>query len=446
VLQKSTATIGTAEHEGLAQRALDVLASNWRGASTVPSPALYPHQWSWDSACIAIGYSRSNQARAEQELRSLFAGQWRNGLLPHIVFAEGQGYFPGPEFWQTDVSPDAPQQPRTSGIVQPPVHATAAYRIFRDGADRDRATAFAADMRPRLAAWHDYLYRERDRAGDGLIEIWHPWESGMDNSPLWDEVLARIELADGAVPHYERIDRTIVNPAERPTDAEYDYYAYLVKLYRDLGYDAARLRAECPFVVHDVLFNSLLVQANLDLGELERLAGGDPEPHERRAELTAAAIERRLWNDDERAYLDRDERADEWIRVRPGSSFAPLYARVLEPDRAALLVAELERFAVTVPPAGSAIPSLAVDDPKFEAIRYWRGPVWPMVNWVGYHGLRRNGFDGRAAEIRTGMLDLAAREGFWEHYNPLTGNGQGGEQFAWTAGLILDLLADEEAQ
>jgi hypothetical protein len=42
------------------------------------------------------------------------------------------------------------------------------------------------------------------------------------------------------------------------------------------------------------------------------------------------------------------------------------------------------------------------------------------------------------------MLELASREGFWEHYNPLTARGQGGEQFAWTAGLILDLLAAEE--
>jgi hypothetical protein len=39
------------------------------------------------------------------------------------------------------------------------------------------------------------------------------------------------------------------------------------------------------------------------------------------------------------------------------------------------------------------------------------------------------------------MLELARREGLREHYNPLTARGQGGEQFAWTAALILDLLA-----
>ena len=444
MLQKSEAAPGTADQDGLARRALEVLEANWRGASTVPSPALYPHQWSWDSACIAIGYSHLNEERAEQELRSLFAGQWRNGLLPHIVFAEGQDYFPGPEFWRTDLSPDAPRKPHTSGIVQPPVHATAAAQVYRLDRERERAAAFLAELLPKLEAWHDYLYRERNRDGDGLIEIWHPWESGMDNSPLWDAVFSHIALGDGDVPEYERVDRKFADPAGRPTDSEYDFYAYLVKLYRDRGYDSAEIAADCPFVVHDVLFNSLLVQSNRDLAALTALAGEDPQRHERRAEETAAAIERRLWNEDEGAYFDRDVRTGAWIDVRVGSSFAPLYAGAPSPERAAFLVRRLHDFSVPVEPAGRAVPSLGTGDPSFEAIRYWRGPVWPIVNWVAYRGLRRNGYDDPAAELRAGMLELVRREGFWEHYNPLTGHGQGGRQFAWTAGLMLDLLAAEE--
>jgi mannosylglycerate hydrolase len=444
VRQKSKAASGTAEQDGLAGRAAEVLEANWRGASTVPSPALYPHQWSWDSACIAIGYSHLNQARAEQELRSLFAGQWRNGLLPHIVFAEGQDYFPGPEFWRTELSPDAPRSPRTSGIVQPPVHATSAHQVYRLGRDRESAETFLAELLPKLEAWHDYLYRERDRDGDGLIEIWHPWESGMDNSPLWDAVFSRIELGAGDVPEYERVDRKFADPAGRPTDSEYDLYAYLVKLYRDRGYDGAAIAADCPFVVHDVLFNSLLVQSNRDLASLSEIAGADPQRHQQRAEATAAAIEQRLWNDDVGAYLDRDVRSSEWIDVRVGSSFAPLYAGAPASERTAFLVGRIHEFSVPVEPRGRALPSLGTDDPSFEAIRYWRGPVWPIINWVAYRGLRRNGYDDPAAELRAGMLELVRREGFWEHYNPLTGNGQGGRQFAWTAGLMLDLLAAQE--
>ena len=109
------------------------------------------------------------------------------------------------------------------------------------------------------------------------------------------------------------------------------------------------------------------------------------------------------------------------------------------------LVERLDEFSVAVPPAGWVVPSIGTSDPLFESIRYWRGPVWPMVNWVAYRGLRRYGYDERATQLRAGMLELARREGFWEHYNPLTARGQGGGQFAWTAGLIVDLLAAQES-
>ena len=50
-----------------------VLEANWLGHATSPSRGLYPHQWSWDAACIAMGYASWNQERAETELRSLFS-------------------------------------------------------------------------------------------------------------------------------------------------------------------------------------------------------------------------------------------------------------------------------------------------------------------------------------------------------------------------------------
>jgi hypothetical protein len=201
-----------AELADVGRAAIEVLRSNWTGSSTVPSPFLYPHQWSWDSACIAMGYSLFDQDHAETELRSLFKGQWSTGLLPHIIFNEEANYFPGPEFWQTNLAPAAPAGASTSGIVQPPVHAIAALRVYRRADDRDRAHAFLVELLPKLAAWHEYLYRERDRDGSGLIEIWHPWESGMDNTPLWDAALERIDLAVEDVPEYARVDNTIASP------------------------------------------------------------------------------------------------------------------------------------------------------------------------------------------------------------------------------------------
>jgi glycogen debranching enzyme len=422
-------------------RARGVLEANWLGHATSPSPRLYPHQWSWDAACIAMGYATWNQERAEQELRSLFSAQWRNGLLPHIVFTDGARYFPGPEFWSTDRSPDAPERPRTSGIVQPPIHATAAWRVYRRGSDRRRAKSFLEELYPRLRAWHEYLYRERCRNGDGLAEIWHPWESGMDNSPLWDEALARMSFAAEDVPPYERIDDRIADPAERPSDAEYDRYVYLVGLFRELSYRPDRIRAAVPFALQPVLFNSLLVQSNRDLAAIARVVGSDPDPLETWAHTTGTGLES-LWDEERALYVDYDVIARKRVNVGTAAGLAPLFAGVPDPKRAERMVERLAGSRIAVGATGGwAVTSLAPTDPGFQPTRYWRGPVWPILNWVLQRGLERNGYSEAAERVRQGLIELG-RGGFWEHYDPLTGRGHGGEQFAWTAALVLDLLED----
>ena len=65
---------------------------------TRASSLLYPHMWSWDAAFIAIGLASQSVPRAVMELDTLFSAQWANGMIPHIVFADGvEGYFrPGP--------------------------------------------------------------------------------------------------------------------------------------------------------------------------------------------------------------------------------------------------------------------------------------------------------------------------------------------------------------
>ena len=90
--------------EELLAQSKSILSKNWatvgdNGAGfTKPSTTLYPFQWNWDSGFIAYGYSHYNISRAIEELRSLFKGQWSNGMLPHIVFhGESRDYFPGPD-------------------------------------------------------------------------------------------------------------------------------------------------------------------------------------------------------------------------------------------------------------------------------------------------------------------------------------------------------------
>jgi glycogen debranching enzyme len=198
--------------------------------------------------------------------------------------------------------------------------------------------------------------------------------------------------------------------------------------------------------MHDVLFNSLLVQADRDLGELADELEEDGVPYRERAERTARSVDEHLWDPAERTYFNLDVAIGEHVPVRSAASLAPLYAGIPGAERAAQLLEVNRPLIVTVPPEGKAVASIGVDDPAFEPARYWRGPVWPMLNWVSYRGLTRYRYLREAADVRMGMIELVRREGFWEHYNPLTGRGQGAPQFAWTAGLVLDLLAAGDAR
>src|SRR5688500_5419386 len=66
--------------------AISVLRSNDTGIFTKPGPHQYPHQWNWDSALIALGFSHFDLPRAQSEIRALLSGQWKDGMLPHVVY------------------------------------------------------------------------------------------------------------------------------------------------------------------------------------------------------------------------------------------------------------------------------------------------------------------------------------------------------------------------
>ena len=125
----------------LRQDARAVLSANDRGGYTVPTARLYPFQWNWDSAFVAMGFATWDCDRALTELERLVEGQWPDGMIPHIVFHRpSETYFPGPDVWGTGARIRA-GGPATSGITQPPVFATAlrfVWEAMPDATRRDR--------------------------------------------------------------------------------------------------------------------------------------------------------------------------------------------------------------------------------------------------------------------------------------------------------------------
>lgn len=413
-----------------------VLAANWLSNHTVPARTLYPHQWSWDTAFIAVGLAHIAPHRAWQDLHSLFAAQWPDGRVPHIVFdpqVSDRDYFPGPAFWKTTSS-----RLRTSGIIQPPVHALAALFIHR----QQPAVGELRHLYPMLVAQQRYLARHRDAGGAGLASIVHPWESGLDNSPAWDQTLSHISADVTLLQKHRRRDVEVSVVSHRPTDRDYARYITLAATYRDHGYEDWGVPGPHPFLVECPAFNALTASAELALAGIAEVIDADPEPHRRRAaELTTTLVDR-LYDPATGMFHALDVRTGTRTPARCVSGLIPLILPGLPQEVVASVVeqARSPRFGLG-PEMELPLPSydrLAAD---FDSLRYWRGPVWINMNWLLWQGLLEHGHTDLAKTLRDTMLGVISRSGCYEYFHPVTGEGIGTAEFSWTAALALDLLA-----
>ncbi|MGW3980297.1 MGH1-like glycoside hydrolase domain-containing protein [Streptomyces mirabilis] len=463
-------------------RAARVLEGNWTGTSTVPSHGLYPHQWSWDSAFIAIGLRHLSPLRAQTELETLLGAQWGDGRIPHIVFNPSvplDAYFPSPDFWRSSTAGRAAGAPRTvqtSGIVQPPVHALAAWLVHQADPGLSRSRSFLSRMYPRLAAWHRYLLHRRDLGGGGLASVVHPWEQGMDNSPCWDAPLSRVTPA--APRSFRRADLDHGSAEDRPTDLDYGRYVRLATDYRDGGYaDGAG-----EFAVEDPAFNALLIASEHALAAIAQELGAAGTARHARAERLTAALVERLWDPAEGMFFCRDvyggdgrggeayggdardegesgalgserrsrqsgahaseqrSRAGALIPERSVAGLLPLILPALPRDIAATLVRTAGGPHFRLGGVARLAPSYDLTGHAFDPHRYWRGPAWFNTNWLLERGLRLHGEHGRAEELRAALLETADTSGFAEYVDPYTGEACGALGFSWTAALTLDLL------
>jgi glucosylglycerate hydrolase len=437
----------------LAARAAYILRDNSTGLITKASPTLYPHQWSWDACFNAIGLATVDLPRARLELDSLFAGQWRNGMVPHIVFdPAADGYWPGPAEWQcAEFNEDAPGAPATSGICDPPVHAIAVCQIVEaavaaGGRELELTRGWAAHLYPRLLAWHRFLVRDRADKETGLITLFHGWESGTDNSPRWDAPYGNVVPGPG-LPAYIRRDKAHVSSAaQRPTDAEYDRYLWLVEEAKQAGYDAGMLRESGSFQVGDVLFTAIFAVASDLLADFARELRKPDDAAELRhyAAQARAAV---CCHVDEASGLaaDVDLRTGSLLKTETIAGFAPLIAGRAPSDIRDRLLDLLTGPRWTGHPdlKWALPPSTSPCSPAFNPECYWRGPVWPVFTWLLCWALRRSGDPAEAAvadQFRAETLRQLGDETYAEYYQPITGAPLGSLRQSWTAAVTLAWL------
>jgi hypothetical protein len=379
-----------------------------------PSHETYPFQWLWDSSFHAIALRHLDIGRAQSELASLLANQQDDGFVAHVTFWQRERY----EALLSTYSISY-RTPHLSDCIQPPVIAEALALVADAGAD----DAFVNEQLPKVCAFFDFLDRTRDPDGDGLIATLQPDESGLDHTPKYDAYLGVDDVSNGGLTEaWER--------AAAP--------------YADVERDPARMFNVATFVVEDVLVNTIWL---LGLAALERLLRARDQPA--RADVLAArracgmrSLIDKCWDDEPGLFFDLAGADERPLRVSTVSSLLPLALPDLDDSIARKLIAHIDDdtdYGTRYP-----VPSVSLREPTFSAQPIgklvWRGPTWINTNWYVARGCRAHGREDLAARIEDASVELTMREGFFEYFDPFTGEGAGARDFSWSA-LVLDMLA-----
>ena len=434
------------EEEKLYNNAVEVLKLNDSGQWTRPAPDLYPHQWLWDSAFTAIGLRHVDIERAKTEIRSLFRGQWSNGMIPHMIFADETKKLSA-DFWEAKVSVYAPVDVATSGITQPPMLAEAIVQVGQK-LNKDERIGWYQELFPHLLAYHEWFYSDRNPRGDGLAILIHPWETGLDNTPpwmqqmtehqmpLWIKAIDKLRISK-LIESFRR-DTQQVAAEERISTIESLMLTSVVRRLRRKHYEIDKILTHSLFIIEDIFVNSILIRANTLLKQIAKEIDEEIPKDTLSAMNQSTKSLQKLWDKNSNLFYCRNYVTGDLIKEPTIASLMPLYSGAISKDQAQILVDHLNdqhMFASPYP-----VPSVPLNSKHFSHRRYWQGPTWINTNWLLIDGLNRYGFHEEADRIKKSSFELVSKSGSHEYFSSLDGYGAGISPFSWTAALTIDLL------
>jgi hypothetical protein len=305
------------------------------------TPDRWPHRqmWLWDSAFHAIGWRHVDPALARDMISAVLSTQTGTGFIPLCA------------------KPDL-----RCHLTQPPVLALAAALVHAS----QPCLEWIEEIFPKLAAYIEWDLHHRDSDGNGLVE-WaveqhancRSGESGMDNSPRFDEA-TRLDAVD--------FNAFLAHECE-----------LLAGFARELGRSAV---------------------ADAWQGRHDTLCG---------------LINTALWNDEVGFYMDRDVDRQAQSPVLAGSGFLPLICGApsrAQADRLARHVVDPLTFGTPL-----RVPTIAARDTARYAKDMWRGPVWINLNWLIAYGFARYGMNDVAQALRD--QTMAEIERLYERHGTL---------------------------
>ena len=329
-----------------------------------PSKLGYIGLWLWDNAMHALAYRHVDAELARNQIRSMLAHQLPNGMIPDVVYDDG--------------IVATIDHPITAEVTKPPILAWAVLKLHEIDPDLDFLTEVYVPLM-RLNAW---WFAMNDDDGDGLAQYNHPYSSGLDDSPLWDEGM----------------------PVESP-----ELNTYLCVQVGSLAMIAEELNMQA-----------------------------DAAMWRRRASSIVSRIIEHFW--DPEAGLFWVKKYHQPVRVVTPFNLYPLWTGQLPDDIKGRLLQHLTNPDMFWGPY--VLPTVARNDPHYDPQTMWRGPVWANVNYFFIEALRQVGEDRLADELRDRTLEMImAHQDIYEYYNAETGEppARAANIFGWTSAVFIDL-------
>lgn len=319
----------------------------------------------WDTYFIALLAAMENKDLAYANVLAMTNAITDNGFIPNVSATFEKSY---------DRS-------------QPPVGSMVVKMLY----DQFHEKWILEEVYEKLLSWNRWWAENRDNRG---YLSWgsddHPkgmeannlqaakWESGLDNSPMFDDVVFNtgshlMELAS----------------------------AGLMGLYI----------ADCNY----------LVQIAGILGK-----DGDVKELKARAKKYEPKLQE-LWDENIGIYRDKDLITGEFTDHKSPTHFYPMLAGIPSKKQAKRMVDE--HFMNPDEFYGEfMIPSISKDNPAFSDNFYWRGRIWAPMNFLVYMGLKKYKMDQAQKLLAEKSKNLILKE--WpeyghvhENYNTLTGEG-----------------------
>ena len=411
----------------LINKAQKTLLGNRRKGYTLPTNnKLYPAQWNWDSAFIALGYSYFNLNYALKEITTLLDGQWKDGMVPHILFHNpNTNYYPNYTAWNCG------NKIRSSGITQPPILATILKLILDKNKISNKQTKEIKKIVKKIIRFHEWFIKFRDPNKTGLVSILHPWESGYDNSPIWDEPMAKVTIEKNL--KYKRADNKLIKPDQRPLNIDYDRYVSIKNNLRKKKYNPKEIFKSSLFNVVDVGFNSLFLKANKDLIQISNKFNIETSKISNYVKVTEKNI-LKLYDKKKGIFFSKDIRNNKKIYIPSITNYFILFADLDNDFINNRLIKNLKNhnkndkyFFSSIKPSHNS----------FEEKRYWRGPVWINCNWFIYQGLKNKDLKF-SNYVKKKTIKLLEKSKFYEYFSCKNGQPMGAKNFSWSASLYLD--------